>query len=767
MEAALTTDQDKEALAAIDARYFDATFYLETYPDVRRAGVDPFVHYRNWGAFEGRDPNAFFSVAHYLLQNPDVLDAGTNPLHHYVTFGVREGRNPHPHFDISFYANQVPEAADEPLFYHLRIGRALGLPTERAFRLANAMPSGGMPHDPPPGLAVEVVIPVYRGLDETRRCLSSLLRDQRPGAPGLLHRITVIDDASPDPALSRYLDRLAARRFIHLIRHPRNRGFVAAANRGIKEAGGRDVVLLNADTEVPAGWLSRLAGHAYSHSKVASVSPFSNNATLCSYPVVPGGPIPFGESLAAIDAACAAANAGRSVTVPTTVGFCMYIRRDALDELGAFDAKTFGRGYGEESDFCMRASVAGWRHLLACDLFVYHRGEVSFGENAPERVTHAAVLHERWPDYERRVGLHVRLDDARPYRMATTLQLFATNARPTVLMVQHAYDGGISQYVQELARRCLGIANILVLRATMDGRGVTLGAPAVQGHPEFLIPLPRTETDDPDLWAPAARDGLLADVLKLLAPLRIARLHVQHWINLQVDLRVLIRALDVPFDVTIHDWFAICPRINLLPVADGPSCGEPAPAVCDRCIQARDDTVAHDITGWRAEHSWLLRLADRVLCATEDSIARLARYGLASRAVLAPLEAMPGRVPPCPTARPAPAPLKGRAAARPLRVAVLGVLADHKGARSVMAVAELAPAERFAVTLIGKSERGISEPARAVLSETGAYDAEELPDLISRVDPDVIWFPSTWPETWSYTLTQAILSGRPILASDL
>ncbi len=217
-------------------------------------------------------------------------------------------------------------------------------------------------------------------------------------------------------------------------------------------------------------------------------------------------------------------------------------------------------------------------------------------------------------------------------------------------MVQHAYDGGIGQYVRDLAQRCLGVANILVLRATMDGRGVTLGAPAAVGHPELLIPLPRIDTGDPDLAARAAQEALLRDVLTLLAPLRIARVHVQHWINLKLDLRALIGALDVPFDVTIHDWFALCPRINLLPVADGPSCGEPAAAVCDRCIQAREDTAAHDITGWRAEHSWLLRLADRVLCATEDSIARLARYGLAARAVLAPLEAMPARVPPCPAA---------------------------------------------------------------------------------------------------------------------
>lgn len=767
LEAALTP-QAETAPEDPEARYFDPDYYCETYPDVGAADVDPLHHYRHWGALEGRNPNAFFSAEWYLVQNPDVLDAALNPLHHYATYGVREGRNPHPHFDASFYVNQVPEAAADPLLYHLRTGRFLGLPTERRFDLAEAMPSGGTPHQPPAGLRIDVVIPVYRGFAATMRCLRSLLRDPAPGLHSPLHRIIVIDDASPEPALSRYLDRLAARRFIHLLRNPTNLGFVASVNRGIAEAGARDVVLLNADTAVPAGWLRRLAGQAYSHPRVATVSPFSNNATLCSYPAVEGGPLPFGETLARIDAACLAANAGRSVTVPTTVGYCMYLRRDALDELGLFDAETFGRGYGEENDYCMRASEAGWRHLLACDIFVYHEGEVSFGGNAPERAASVAPLELRWPDYRRRVGVHVRLDEARPFRVATTLQLFATNGLPTILAVQHAYDGGVGQYVSTLAAQCHGIANLLVLRATMDGQGVRLGAPGARNHPELLIPLCLPpEIEDAEEAARAAEAGLLADVLSLLAPLRIARVHVHHWLNLRLDLRALIRALDAPFDLSIHDWFAICPRVNLLPVADGPACGEPEPAVCDRCIQARDDTAAHDITGWRAEQAWLPRLADRVLCATQDSVDRLARHGLADRAVLAPLEAMPATVPPRPRARPRPAPLHGRAEPRALRVAVLGVLADHKGARVVTALAELVPAGQVAITLIGRAERGVPPAARHCLSETGTYEPADLPALIARVDPDVIWFPASWPETWSYTLTAAILSGRPIVASDI
>ena len=66
----------------------------------------------------------------------------------------------------------------------------------------------------------------------------------------------------------------------------------------------------------------------------------------------------------------------------------MYIRRAALADVGLFDADAFGRGYGEENDFCLRASARGWRHLLACDTFVYHEGAVSFGAGATAAAQH-------------------------------------------------------------------------------------------------------------------------------------------------------------------------------------------------------------------------------------------------------------------------------------------------------------------------------------------------------------------------------------------
>ena len=123
--------------------------------------------------------------------------------------------------------------------------------------------------------------------------------------------------------------------------------------------------------------------------------------------------------LAALDRLFATANAGRTVDLPTAVGFCMYIRRACLDRVGLFDAGRFGRGYGEENDFCMRAASAGWRNVLAGDVFVYHEGAVSFSEERSALTENAGkALADLHPDYVRKVREFVVRDPASALRAA-------------------------------------------------------------------------------------------------------------------------------------------------------------------------------------------------------------------------------------------------------------------------------------------------------------------------------------------------------------
>lgn len=79
-----------------EALYFDATWYLETYPDVAEAGIDPATHYQMNGFREGRKPNAAFDCKAYLAANPDLEGYSEDLFAHYVFFGASEGRRIKP-----------------------------------------------------------------------------------------------------------------------------------------------------------------------------------------------------------------------------------------------------------------------------------------------------------------------------------------------------------------------------------------------------------------------------------------------------------------------------------------------------------------------------------------------------------------------------------------------------------------------------------------------------------------------------------------------
>ena len=196
---------DVSRLAALGKNlggFFDPDWYAARYPDVVASGTDPVTHFLNWGGAEARDPNRWFDSAWYAARYPDVTAAGVVPLLHYMVSGAAEHRNPHPRFDAAWYAEQHPEAAANPLLHHLLFGAARGWVTEKPIEVADYLPSTAAPMVCPRNIKVDVVVPAYRGLAETRRCLNSVLAD-RDRPPG---RVIVVDDASPEPALSAWLD---------------------------------------------------------------------------------------------------------------------------------------------------------------------------------------------------------------------------------------------------------------------------------------------------------------------------------------------------------------------------------------------------------------------------------------------------------------------------------------------------------------------------------------------------------------------------------
>jgi GT2 family glycosyltransferase/glycosyltransferase involved in cell wall biosynthesis len=591
---------------------------------------------------------------------------------------------------------------------------------------------------PLPAVTVDVILPVYRGLSETRKCIESVMKAHCAANM----RVIVIDDASPEPAVSSYLDSLPQTPAFKVMRNEVNLGFVKTVNRGMRLEPANDIVLLNSDTEVADGWLDRLVLQAYSQPKIASVTPFSNNATICSYPTIYGTRVlPHGESLEAVNQAFYAANAGRSVELPTGVGFCMYIRRACLDELGLFDEETFGKGYGEENDFCLRASANGWTHLLAADTFVYHAGEVSFADSSsPGKARAMEILRERYPDYEARIVEHVTQGDAEPFRIAATAARFRLSGKPVTLMIGHQLGGGTEKHLVDLANGLAPDVFSLVLSPAKDiPKRVVLRAAHDAESFELPLDLPQHQR-------------FLTELLKSFG---VSRVHFHHLLGLPESVCDIVRQLGVPHDFTAHDYYTICPQVNL--TIEGRYCGEPENGKCNACIAKRPSYGAQDIDWWRQKHAWVIDDAARVICPSHDVAQRIRRYRPAANTVVASHE----RVATISVKAPA------LEADEPLRVVMLGWLATHKGGPLVAECVDLAKRLKRPVHfhLIGRSVDPIE--TSSIYSETGEYTDDNVQSLIAAANPHLIWLPSTWPETYSYTLSAAFTAGVPVMVPNI
>ncbi len=258
-----------------------------------------------------------------------------------------------------------------------------------------------------------IIVPVFNAYEALDACLASLRRHLPSHA-----RLLLFDDASSDPRIEplcrAFMQQMPDQ--VWYVRHAQNLGFPANANLAMRAADGADVVLLNSDTQVTCGWLDRIVECANSDPKIASITPWTNNGEICSFPrFIEKNPEPEdAESIA-----LAASRLGPEyIELPTAVGFCMYVRRQTLDQVGDFDVDTFGKGYGEENDWCMRAAQMGWKHVLCNRAYIVHSGAASFGATGHSPGgENLQRLCARWPTYNEQIARFIMMDPLREARL--------------------------------------------------------------------------------------------------------------------------------------------------------------------------------------------------------------------------------------------------------------------------------------------------------------------------------------------------------------
>jgi len=618
---------------------------------------------------------------------------------------------------------------------------------------------------------ITVIVPVYAGLDYTARCLESVVA--HAATARVPFELLVIDDASPEPALREFVDEFAARQHpvrVTVLHNDENLGFVRSVNRGLRQAEA-DVVVLNSDTAVTEGWLDRLADAA-AERDVATVTPLTSHGSICT---LPGSLI----DTFALDGAdprideCADFIREHSLAlrpdVISGVGFCMYVTRRALDECGLLDEDTFGRGYGEEVDFSLRATRVGLRHVVEDSTFVYHRGGVSFGDGQSEGWSRSAALIDARYPFFRPTNTRERLADPLAVSFAA-LELALQErdpARTHVLHITHSplnATGGTEKYVTALLDSMQTEFDFSVLYPVESGfalRGYwQVGGRRAQ--PEFLLPGAAIQvtrmTDEVAAFA-------LESALELFD---FDAVHIHNLIGHSLAPLDVLADFPGPVICSVHDLFLACPNFSLLYLKTDP-CGIPEDrSVCARCLA---DVVDAPMPGsppmsnmslayldeFRAAIAARLDTVDRWVFPTQsaaDYFLRVydpdpARVEIIEHGSVIPL----GRRPAEPDER--------LLRDEPLRVAFVGLGWAKKGLDAVNELAEAFRGSTVEIHQFGP----LREPASPELYAHGAYDNELLPDLLHRAGIQVVLLPGAYAETFGIVMSEALAAGIPVIGA--
>ncbi len=585
-----------------------------------------------------------------------------------------------------------------------------------------------------------VLIPIYKGTAITHACIESVLRVRNPQTD----RIVLINDASPEPDMAAILESFAHLPNLTIITNAANQGFVRTVNRGFGFLRNQDIVLLNSDTILFPGVLDELHRAAHSSPGIGTATAISNNATIFSYPhpeLVTDLPDATWEELAAT---ARRENAGAIVDVPTAHGFCMFIKRELLHRLSGFD-EAFGRGYGEENEFSLRAADLGYRHVAATGALVRHVESISFGaEKAALLGKNMALLNTRYPEY---TPLIMAFESADPLRTARwpldsfRLRRAAAAGTSFALVVQTWLGGGTAKAITDIEDSAGYDAEILRLIAREDGM-LELTAPGFKLRAVF----------QPDEIEP---------LFTLLTDAGVNLIVVHQLLGYPAAFIAALTAFVAPRHLIafVHDFYSACPRVNLID-ATGRFCSVAEEKTCARCIALggpHEASALTDLTptAHRALFQTFFTACRHIVTPSRDTARHLALAFPSLAPVVLPHLHLAG--PPAPPRR------------ITNNIALLGAIGPHKGSALLLEIARLAsithPALRFHV--IGFTDMDDTLLKLGNVSITGKYAPAEFLPLLDKSHAGIALFLHGWPETFSYTLTEAVMQGMTPLVPDI
>lgn len=607
-------------------------------------------------------------------------------------------------------------------------------------------------HESEVTVEVDIIVPIYNAYEYTVKCIEAIY--ESTNSP---YNLYLINDCSTDERIHCYLCNLKAKDKpewllnLVVIEHEENMGFVETVNQGIR-CSKNHVVILNTDTEVPTGWLRRLLRPIVSSEKVASVTPFSNCAAICSFPVFcEDNALPDGISLADMDRLFSRYGGKELIEIPTGVGFCMAMNRDCIHAIGMLDS-VYGRGYGEENDWCRRAVANGYTNVMVTNLFVYHKHGASFCEivsqSKQERIEeNLKILLKRYPNYQNIMDRYIAHDPAKDIRdfMWAVVFRHIHQKQSAELVINHSLGGGATAYVLRKIEAEKDKAFFL-MELFEDGEILRLKGYNLGFAFEVVFNFEKIDKEF---------------IKKLATCLHINHVFVNQLVGYPLEkITSMILSSDLPFTFFIHDFYCVCPRYNLLDDNYHYCKAEKRTEICNTCLNSC--LLCKDIVEWRKQFLELFMSAGRVIAPSSNTANIINSYYPDVRIDVIEHE-LPNYI--------RKTYHDSFAENDILHISVLGAIGIEKGARIIEELVRLIAEQKLPIkiTIIGYTDRYTNsyKSADGIFEITGRYDNQKVSYLLAKYQTNIVLVPSIWPETYSYTTSEAIYSGYKVLAFDL
>ncbi len=719
---------------------FDPGFYLSAYPDVAQAGMDPVRHYLDTGWKEGRNPSAAFNTSLYLKVNRDVEEAGLNPLVHYLKFGRQEGRRISvPELFQQYMGFQVEEQHEKDLvelFSLFDEGQA-SLPERTRDEF-------------------DILVTVSDDLATLQTLLENIIHTTS-GA----YRILIAHDAGRQPAVAQYLAGFKSAHHdldIIPINIPQKYSLSRTINR-LASFTRNHFVVLEMNSILTAGWLERLMQPILADDSIASVTPFTNARTYGGFPDMLGAnPLSANLSVEDMDGYFRRVSSNTAlVEIPAALGCCVGVNRAVYQRTGGFQ-RVSASLHTAQYDWSRRASRAGYRHMLAANLYVtqQHKEQVIDPHYRPEWLDNK-LNKFLFPDYTAKIDQFIQDDPLVHLRNALLITILAHEKHARVVF-DHGVGGGANEFTR-LKLVGDGINLIISPDNSRQNYRVIL---AVKGRKSVAYRL----MDQKDISTVVEKLNCRDVVINELVSYPGLAGFLDYLVQFKKD------RPDLQYNYITHDYYSICPSFHLLDHT-GKYCGIPEDLTrCDVCLSrnplAQDGLAAFGygaesgrMAAWREKFCTLLETCDRITCFSNSSHELLLRAfpGLKTPVEITQHEVGWIRK------------VKISKTTDRLNIAVIGYLTEIKGAAQVVDLARYLQEKDInaAIHIFGP----VIEPYNAQMDALTkvnrhyAYSKSELPDLMEQHEIDLVFIASICPETFSYTTQEAIEMELPVAVFDL